>query len=148
MLQRSPSVWRFSSVVSPPLLHGTIWSTCSTTPGSVAGERPHARQLNLSRRFTRKRSLHPGPALFLAFAVATGGVGGWPSAASPTATIEGPASCAAPTNASSAFRQDLAAPRHAPKSPRAARENRLACVACRPPPLVAPATRQPNVFGT
>src|ERR1035437_2035766 len=43
---------RFSSTVLPPFDHGTMWSMCSSTPESVAGERPQIVHLNLSRRRT------------------------------------------------------------------------------------------------
>ena len=39
------SVCKLSIVVSPPLAQGMIWSTCSSTDGSFAGEAPHAQHL-------------------------------------------------------------------------------------------------------
>ena len=54
-LQCEQSACKFSNVVLPPLENGTIWSTCSSQPSSVAGLRPQRRQRNRSRLNTLNR---------------------------------------------------------------------------------------------
>src|SRR6266567_197297 len=79
-LQSKHSDFRFSLIVSPPFDHGKSWSTSNTRPATVAGDRPHATQQNLSRFNTKNlrqasgcrkelRSGHPFPrlGLFLLF---------------------------------------------------------------------------------
>ena len=55
-LHCSQRVSRFSTTVSPSLLHGVTWSTCNIIVGSFAGERPHFLQEKLSRFNTIQRS--------------------------------------------------------------------------------------------
>src|SRR5438552_1432400 len=52
-LQSKQSVFRFSSIVSPPFDHAKSWSISSTNPGIVAGDRPHATQQKRSRFSTK-----------------------------------------------------------------------------------------------
>lgn len=49
-------VCKFSITVSPPFDQGMIWSICSSTDGSFAGEAPQAQHLKLSRDSTLKRN--------------------------------------------------------------------------------------------
>ena len=48
-LQLLQSVCKLSIVVSPPFAHGLTWSICNSSPGVLAGERPHMQHLKLSR---------------------------------------------------------------------------------------------------
>jgi hypothetical protein len=53
-------VRRLLSSVAPPLDQAKAGSTCRSTLGSVAGERPHSTQQNRSRRITRNRRRRDG----------------------------------------------------------------------------------------
>ena len=73
-LQVEHSVCRLLRVVLPPLDHGVMWSICKVTDGSLFGDAPQKRQVNLSRTKTSKRSLGEGTLLFWVFSfVAVGG---------------------------------------------------------------------------
>jgi hypothetical protein len=55
LLHVSQSVWRFSNIVSPPLVQAIIWSASNATP-CLAGLRPHPLHVKESRAKTRHRS--------------------------------------------------------------------------------------------